>query len=110
VALLWALGCSACGQDHYDRARYCGAVAVTIGGAVDDSGRPLQEFDEADRRRSYQRLAELAPPGVRQDWRRIADLFGGNADHPLALPTTMESEARVKEHVKRECGIEIDAF
>lgn len=41
-----------CSGDGYDRAKYCGAVGVTVGGAVDEQGGPLDEFDEKDKQRS----------------------------------------------------------
>ncbi len=100
---------SACGTDGYDRGEYCGAVGVTIKGAVDDAGRPMDEFNEADRRRSFLRLAEMGPSNLREDWRTIAGLFGGERG-PDGFFAAAESERRVKEHVKKECGIEIDAF
>ena len=50
-------------------------AGVTIGGAVDEAGRPLDEFGPEDKRRSYLRLAELAPSSVRDDWTSVAESF-----------------------------------
>ena len=101
VVLVGLLG--ACGRDGFDKARYCGAAGVTIGGAVDEAGRPLDEFGPEDKRRSYLRLAELAPSSVRDDWTSVAESF-------VSGQTPIASERRVTEELLRDCGITVDAL
>jgi hypothetical protein len=88
-------------------ARYCGLVGfIAGGGAVDEQGHPLDEWDEADKPRSYLRVADLAPKRYRDDWRSIADLFGPGDPNPR-LP---EIERRLKDHVKKDCEVAIRTF
>jgi hypothetical protein len=108
VAMVVVVAGWSCGSNGTDQdARYCGLVGVIAGGgAVDEQGRPLDEWDEADKRRSYLRVADLAPKRYRNDWRSIAALFGPGDPSPR-LPAI---ERRLEDHVKEDCGVAIRTF
>lgn len=108
IGLLLALPGACSNAGGYDEAKYCGAVGPTVNGAVDDDGRPLNEFDQKDRERSYRRLARLGPSELREDWERIGTMVGGD-DIADAL-AAVESQRRVTEQVKRVCGFQIETF
>lgn len=98
----------------YDKAKYCGAVGPTVHGAVDDEGRPLDEFGPKERLRSYLRLAKLAPPSLRDDWEEIGAMVSGNVALGKVSTSEVEKELNAEHHVisnvKKLCGFTINSF
>jgi hypothetical protein len=92
-------------RDDSSNAEYCAALGATVGGATDEEGRQLDEFDEDDRRRSYLRVARLAPSEVRDEWRRVAETFT-SAEEPVDL----EAERRAIRHAEATCGLKIETL
>jgi hypothetical protein len=90
---------------------YCAALGVIAGGgATDSQGRPLEEFDEADKRRTYLRIAELAPEAHAADWRVIANGFTDPAESGDEMTAEFEAQERARAHARAACGLRLETL